>query len=79
MEIERFQQTTPNHLAFGYGVHRCIGSNLALQEGRIALETLSQRLLNLRLKPNQEFNYIPTMVFRGLTNLFVEWDLPPTK
>ncbi|MBD2202666.1 cytochrome P450 [Calothrix sp. FACHB-1219] len=76
LEIERFQHTTPNHLAFGYGVHRCIGSNLALREGRIALETLSQRLLNLRLQPNQEFNYIPTMVFRGLTNLYVEWDLP---
>jgi cytochrome P450 len=75
LNIERFQQTTPNHLAFGHGVHRCIGSNLALREARIALEILSQRLPNLRLHPHQEFAYIPTIIFRGLTNLFVQWDV----
>ncbi|MEH2458926.1 cytochrome P450 [Nostoc sp.] len=76
LDIERFQHITPNHLAFGHGVHRCIGSNLALREGRIALEVLSQRLPNLRLCPNQQFTHIPTIIFRGLTDLFVEWDVP---
>ncbi|MGL5804608.1 MAG: cytochrome P450 [Xenococcaceae cyanobacterium] len=72
-EIERFQQTTPNHLAFGHGIHHCIGSSLARREGRIALEVLSQRLPNLKLCPNQEFTHIPTMFFRGYTSLYVEW------
>ena len=76
LDIQRFRQTTPNHLAFGHGIHRCIGSNLALRESRIALEILSQRLPNLRLCPNQEFTHIPTMLFRGFTELFVEWDAP---
>jgi cytochrome P450 len=74
-EMERFQQITPNHLAFGHGVHRCIGSNLARREARIALSTLSRRLPNLRLCPNQDFTHTPTMVFRGFTQLFVEWDV----
>ncbi len=74
-EIERFQQTTPNHLAFGHGVHHCIGSNLARQEGRIALEILSKRLPNLRLRPNQQLTHSPSMLNRGYTRLEVEWDV----
>jgi cytochrome P450 len=76
LDIERFQQTTPNHLGFGHGVHHCIGSNLARREGRIALEVLSEKLPNLRLCPNQEFTHIPTIISRGFTELFVEWDVP---
>ena len=75
LDIQRFQQTTPNHLAFGHGIHRCIGSNLALREGRIALEILFKRLSNLRLHTHQQFAHIPTILFRGFTELFVEWDI----
>lgn len=75
LDIQRFQQTTPNHLAFGHGVHRCIGSNLALREARIALEILFKRLSNLRLHSHQQFTHIPTFLFRGFTELFVEWDI----
>ncbi len=74
-DIQRFQKTTSNHLAFGHGMHRCIGSKLALTEARIALEVLSSRLPNLKLQPNQEFTYIPTLRSRGCTNLHVEWDV----
>lgn len=75
-DIERFKQESTNHLAFGHGVHHCIGSNLARREARIALEILSQRLPNLRLRPNQELTHVPTMILRGFTNLEVEWDIP---
>ncbi len=33
-EIERFKQPQAHHLAFGHGVHHCIGSNLARREAR---------------------------------------------
>ncbi len=72
-DIKRFQNQTSDHLAFGHGVHRCIGSGLALMETRIAFELLSKRIPNLRIKPNQELNYIPTLMTRGFTSLIVEW------
>ncbi|HFJ9279655.1 TPA: cytochrome P450 [Bacillus cereus] len=44
-----------NHLAFGTGIHHCLGAPLARLEGQIALGTLLQRFPNLRLaiKPDQ--------------------------
>jgi cytochrome P450 len=77
LDLERFKEVTPNHLAFGHGVHRCIGSHFARREARIALEILSKRLPNLRLRPNQELTHSPNMIFRGYSHLEVEWDVAP--
>jgi cytochrome P450 len=38
-----------HHVAFGYGVHQCLGQNLARAELEIALRTLFERLPELRL------------------------------
>jgi cytochrome P450 len=63
-----------NHLAFGKGIHFCIGAALGRLEIRIALERLAQRLPGLRLTPNQPIDYVPTISFRGPKHLLIEWD-----
>jgi cytochrome P450 len=58
------------HVAFGQGVHYCIGAPLARLEGQIAISTLVQRLPNLRLNAAPEtLRWRPTMTVRGLEAL----------
>ena len=42
------------HLSFGFGKHYCAGSRLAYLEARIAIETLLDKLPNLRLRTDEE-------------------------
>ena len=42
---------------------------------KVVLEELVRRLPHMRLKPDQTFHYIPTLTFRGVQNLEVEWDV----
>jgi len=47
-------RTLARHLAFGYGIHVCLGAPLARLEGDIAFTTLLKRLPNLRLAVPRE-------------------------
>ena len=63
------------HLAFGHGIHYCLGAPLARLEGKIALETLFQHLPQLRLAvPISDLAWQSGVIFRGLTSLPVKWD-----
>jgi cytochrome P450 len=73
-EPERFDVgRSPNpHLAFGMGLHYCIGAPLARLELATAVRTLLERFPKLRLA-EQEFRYLPKNVFRYLETLQVEF------
>jgi cytochrome P450 PksS len=62
---------TPNrHVAFGQGVHFCLGAPLARLEAQIAFPTLLRRLPDLRLAaPAHTLRWRPTFVVRGLESL----------
>nr|AJW65400.1 cytochrome P450 monooxygenase [Nocardiopsis sp. CMB-M0232] len=62
------------HLAFGAGIHRCLGRALARLEIRIAVETLASRLPGLRLPAGFEADWTPEWFFRALRRLDVHWD-----
>ncbi|MGV0836914.1 cytochrome P450 family protein [Mycolicibacterium thermoresistibile] len=61
----------PNrHLAFAFGIHYCLGHQLARLEGRTALATLLERFPNWELaSPPDSLRYKPTVSLRGLTKL----------
>jgi cytochrome P450 len=60
------------HLAFGRGVHFCVGAPLARLESTIAFERLAARVAEIRLDPTNTFEYEPSFVLRGLVRLDVE-------
>jgi cytochrome P450 len=64
------------HVAFGKGIHFCIGAPLARIELRVALPLLLRNLPNLRLA-DEPFERETIFFARGFRELHVEWDPEP--
>jgi cytochrome P450 len=63
----------PNpHVAFGNGVHHCLGATLARVEGQEVFKALAERFPNLQLK-SEDVDYQPSITFRSLKSLPVTW------
>lgn len=63
-----------SHLAFGHGIHRCIGAPLAQMEMRIAFPALLRRFPGLRLAvPYEEVPFRQLSIVYGLESLPVTW------
>ena len=59
----------PNrHVAFGSGIHHCLGAALARLEGQEAFKALAERFPDMTLAP-VEYEYQPSIAFRSLKQL----------
>jgi cytochrome P450 len=66
-------RNTRGHLGFGYGVHQCIGQNLARVEMQVAFATLARRLPGLKLAvPPDELKFKDSDIY-GMKELPVSW------
>ncbi|MDX3195567.1 cytochrome P450 [Streptomyces sp. MN03-5084-2B] len=71
-DMETFDATRDptSHLAFSYGIHRCIGAELARMELRTAYPALIRRFPNLRLAvPEEELSFRKVSIVYGLDEL----------
>jgi cytochrome P450 len=71
-EVLDIDRTATRHLAFGHGIHHCLGAPLARLEGHLALGTLLRRFPELRLAvPDEELRWAhgDGLVLRGLAEL----------
>jgi len=63
----------PNpHVAFGNGVHHCLGATLARVEGQEVFKALAERFPGLQVEAEQ-LEYQPSITFRSLKSLPVTW------
>ncbi|MFE5136065.1 cytochrome P450 [Streptomyces fagopyri] len=69
-----WHRSARHHVAFGFGIHQCLGQNLARAEMEIALLSLFDRLPGLRLDaPADEIPFKPGDTIQGMLELPVTW------
>ena len=62
-----------DHLAFGHGVHYCLGAVLARTEASTALQEIARRVESCMITADNDFRYNPSFVLRGLNTLRVHF------
>jgi cytochrome P450 len=58
-DVVRFDREVNPHIAFGGGIHRCLGSHLARMELRVALREWHKRIPDYEVEPGTELVYTP--------------------
>jgi cytochrome P450 len=69
-DVDRSQN---RHLAFGHGIHFCLGAPLARLEARIALSAMLSRLPGLALAPGARLERMDSTIVYGLKALPASW------
>lgn len=73
-DVER--RSAKKQMAFGYGIHLCVGQMLSRKELTVGFEILLNRIENLALAEGKnDFKYMPNMLLRGLKELHMTYDL----
>lgn len=71
LRLDRFAGGGRSHLAFGWGIHHCIGAPLARREGQLALTWMIETFESVELTGEVAVN--EPFILRGLTTLPVRW------
>ena len=71
-DIERANART--HLAFGKGVHMCVGNMLSRKEVTVAFDELLARLTNFSITDEAAIAVPPNMLLRGITKLPIAFE-----
>ena len=72
---EKFDLTRENkvHLAFGAGVHRCLGAHLARVELQVLYQQVLKRLPEFRLDPDKAATFHSGNII-AMDSLPIRWD-----
>ena len=60
------------HLAFGYGIHHCIGAALARMEAEVAIRSVLAASCELRLCSHNRYRHTPSLFIRSLSELWID-------
>jgi len=75
--IDRDPKALRRHLAFGFGIHACVGSAMGRMELRTAVRTLFSRLPDLELDPQRPSRRLDAFFMRGFESLPVRFTPQP--
>jgi cytochrome P450 len=68
--LDVMRENARTNIAFGHGVHMCIGASLARKELNVAFRVLLERLDRIELDCDEsELAYPPNVLLRGLSRL----------
>ena len=73
--LDRDADELRRHVAFGWGIHFCIGAPLARLETKVAFERILSRMHNIELDGEPVRN--ESFVLHGLTSLPIRWTTTP--
>jgi cytochrome P450 len=72
-EIDLDRTNMDKHMAFGYGIHACLGVHLSRQELNVAFEQIIKKIASWKLaEGHEELVYVPSVLLRGLGELHLE-------
>ena len=68
-DFDPMRENVKEHLAFGHGIHVCVGAGLARLEAAAALRALGENVTRLEIVDRDALRYGPSYGLRGLTGL----------
>lgn len=79
-EFRLDRRNVREHIAFSRGIHSCPGAPLARVEGRVSIERILDRMVDITISEekhgpieSRQYVYEPTFILRGLTELNIEF------